>query len=88
VQEALTNARQHAPAARVDVELSYSPENLTVPVRDNGPGPTVDMRAGAGHGWSGCASGSPWSAAGSAPGAADRGGFLVEASLPIGEAAR
>ena len=39
VQEALTNARRHAPGAAVDVELRYSAEWLRVRVRDNGPGP-------------------------------------------------
>ena len=39
VQEALTNARRHAPGAAVDVELRYSAESLRVRVRDNGPGP-------------------------------------------------
>jgi signal transduction histidine kinase len=39
VQEALTNARRHAPGAAVDVELRYSPESLRLQVRDNGPGP-------------------------------------------------
>jgi signal transduction histidine kinase len=39
VQEALTNARRHAPGAAVDVELRYSPEWLRLRVRDNGPGP-------------------------------------------------
>ncbi len=41
VQEALTNARRHAPGAAVDVELRYSPESLRVRVRDNGPGPVT-----------------------------------------------
>jgi signal transduction histidine kinase len=39
VQEALTNARRHAPGAAVDVELRYSAEWLRLRVRDNGPGP-------------------------------------------------
>jgi signal transduction histidine kinase len=39
VQEALTNARRHAPGAAVDVELRYEAEGLFVRVRDNGPGP-------------------------------------------------
>jgi signal transduction histidine kinase len=39
VQEALTNARRHAPGAAVDVELRYAPEALRLRVRDNGPGP-------------------------------------------------
>jgi signal transduction histidine kinase len=39
VQEALTNARRHAPGAAVYVELRYSAEWLRLRVRDNGPGP-------------------------------------------------
>ena len=39
VQEALTNARRHAPGAGVDVELRYEPDALRVRVRDTGPGP-------------------------------------------------
>ena len=36
-QEALTNARRHAPGAPVDVHLDRQPESLTLTVR-NGPG--------------------------------------------------
>jgi signal transduction histidine kinase len=39
VQEALTNARRHAPGAAVDVELRYGAGTLRLRVRDNGPGP-------------------------------------------------
>ena len=39
VQEALTNARRHAPGAAVDVELRYGEGTLLLQVRDNGPGP-------------------------------------------------
>jgi signal transduction histidine kinase len=39
VQEALTNARRHAPGAAVDVELCYADDALRLRVRDNGPGP-------------------------------------------------
>jgi signal transduction histidine kinase len=40
VQEALTNARRHAPGAAVDVELQYSEGDvLRLRIRDNGPGP-------------------------------------------------
>jgi signal transduction histidine kinase len=39
VQEALTNARRHAPGAAVDVELRYGGDTLRLRVRDNGPGP-------------------------------------------------
>jgi signal transduction histidine kinase len=41
VQEALTNARRHAPGAAVDVELRYGSDALRVRVRDNGPGPVT-----------------------------------------------
>jgi signal transduction histidine kinase len=39
VQEALTNARRHAPGTAVDVELRYGGGTLLLQVRDNGPGP-------------------------------------------------
>ncbi|MBO2456794.1 hypothetical protein J4709_04200 [Actinomadura sp. LCR2-06] len=37
VQEALTNARRHAPGAGVHVDLTFLPDRLAVRVRDNGP---------------------------------------------------
>ena len=45
VQEALTNARRHAPGAAVDVELSYSANALRLLIRDNGPGSLDDAGA-------------------------------------------
>ena len=39
IQEALTNARRHAPGAAVDVELRYADDRLQLFIRDNGPGP-------------------------------------------------
>jgi signal transduction histidine kinase len=39
IQEALTNARRHAPGAAVDVELHYADDQLQLLIRDNGPGP-------------------------------------------------
>jgi signal transduction histidine kinase len=80
VQEALTNARRHAPAAAVDVELEYGADTVRVRVRDGGPGPSPDAREG--HGLLGMrervmmAGGSLF--AGPAPG----GGYLVSAILP------
>ena len=38
VQEALSNARRHAPGATVDVEIAYSPDSLALRVKDDGPG--------------------------------------------------
>ncbi|MFD3522634.1 sensor histidine kinase [Streptomyces sp. NPDC058653] len=84
VQEALTNARRHAPGAAVDVELRYYPEVLEVRIRDNGPGP-VPRTGGrsSGHGLLGMrervAAVGGELRAGPAPG----GGFLVEAKLPL-----
>jgi len=85
VQEALTNARRHAPGAAVDVELRYADDVLRLRVRDNGPGPP-DPPVGAGlptgHGLLGmrerAAAAGGSLRAGEAPG----GGFCVEAELP------
>jgi signal transduction histidine kinase len=38
-QEALTNVMRHAPGARVQVELEHGPDQLTITVTDDGPGP-------------------------------------------------
>ena len=46
VQEALTNARRHAPGAGVDVELHYGDRMLGLRIRDNGPGPPERGPAG------------------------------------------
>ena len=48
VQEALTNARRHAPGAAVDVELRYADDALRLRIRDNGPGQAARHRAGHG----------------------------------------
>ena len=85
VQEALTNARRHAPGAAVDVELHYADGALRLRIRDNGPGPAGPAASsGTGHGLLGmreraaAAGGSLRTSAG--PG----GGFCVEAELPAG----
>jgi signal transduction histidine kinase len=46
VQEALTNARRHAPGAAVDVELRYDDSALRLRIRDNGPGPAQSPGGG------------------------------------------
>lgn len=90
VQEALTNARRHAPGAAVDVELWYAGELLHLRVRDNGAGPAGSGSGGNGHGHGhghghgllgmrervAAAGGELWTGPGPA------GGFLVEARLP------
>jgi signal transduction histidine kinase len=81
LQEALTNARRHAPTADVDVELRFEPDTLHLCVRDNGPGPVDTGRIGQGllgmHERAALVGGTLRTGPGS------RGGFTVEAELPI-----
>jgi len=80
VQEALTNARRHAPGAAVDVELDYRDDALWLRVRDNGPGSSTPD----GHGLTGMRE--RVAAVGGAlrAGSHTAGGFLIEAILPTG----
>jgi signal transduction histidine kinase len=82
VQEALTNARRHAPGAAVDVELDYADTVLRVRVRDNGPGPPAESSATAGHGLLGMRERAAMVGGTLRAGPAAVGGFLVEATLP------
>ncbi|MGO4426983.1 sensor histidine kinase, partial [Streptomyces sp. MCAF7] len=88
VQEALTNARRHAPGAPVDVELHYAEGALRVTVRDIGAGPALtELGPAPGHGLLGMrervamAGGTLRTEHGPA------GGFVVAAELPLREAA-
>jgi signal transduction histidine kinase len=83
-QEALTNARRHAPGAAVDVELHYCTEGLQLRIRDNGPGPQSENGAmkTAGHGLAGMHERAAAVGGELRTGSALGGGFLVEASLP------
>jgi len=92
-QEALTNARRHAPGAAVDVELRYTTDALRLRIRDNGPGlsdsalhPT-DIAAGAGaeggQGLPGMRERATAVGGGLRAGAPAGGGFFVEAILPV-----
>lgn len=81
VQEALTNARRHAPGAAVDVELTYTDDALRLRVRDNGPGPT-SAPASAGHGVAGMHERAAALGGSLSTGPAWGGGFIVEAVLP------
>ena len=82
VQEALTNARRHAPGAAVDVELEYAPDALRLRVRDNGPGPPADGVSG-GHGMLGMRERVATAGGTLRTGPAPLTGFLVEAVLPV-----
>ena len=79
VQEALTNARRHAPGAAVDVELRYASDALRLRIRDNGPGPS---RKTDGHGLAGMRERAAAAGGDLRTGAAPGGGFLIEATLP------
>ncbi len=83
IQEALTNARRHAPGAGVDVELRYAADLLTLRIRDNGPGPAADPATG-GHGLLGMRERATAVGGRLRTGSAAGGGFLVEATLPAG----
>jgi signal transduction histidine kinase len=86
VQEALTNARRHAPGAAVDVELDYAADALLVRVRDNGPGPSgaiaTDGSSTGGHGLLGMRERAAAVGGELRVGSAPVGGFLVKATLP------
>jgi signal transduction histidine kinase len=89
VQEALTNARRHAPGAAVDVELRYTSDALRLRIRDNGPGPPlasaltpVLAREAGGHGLAGMRERAAAAGGDLQTGAAPGGGFLIEATLP------
>jgi signal transduction histidine kinase len=80
VQEALTNARRHAPGAAVDVELRYADDALRLRIRDNGPGQAASYHAG--HGLLGMRERAAAVGGSLQTGDAGGGGFLVEAELP------
>lgn len=81
VQEALTNARRHAPGAAIDVALRYDDGWLRVRIRDNGPGPE-DAAGDDGHGLLGMQERAGAVGGTLRTGSAPGGGFLVEATLP------
>jgi signal transduction histidine kinase len=81
VQEALTNARRHAPGAAVDVELYYADDAVRLRIRDNGPG-CQDV-APTGHGLLGMRERAAAVGGQVHTGPAPGGGFLVETVLPV-----
>jgi signal transduction histidine kinase len=81
IQEALTNARRHAPGAAVDVELHYTAEVLWLRIRDNGPGPPSVAPVG-GHGLLGMRERAAAVGGRLSTGPATVGGFVAEATLP------
>jgi signal transduction histidine kinase len=86
LQEALTNARRHAPGADVDVEVDYRADALRLRVRDHGPGPPEPNADG--NGLLGMRERAIMVGGRLSTGAAEGGGFAVEAELPVQVAAR
>ena len=85
VQEALTNARRHAPGADVDVELSYSADALHLRVRDYGPAPPA-VETVEGHGLLGMRERATLAGGTFSAGQAEGGGFEVDVVLPTNTA--
>jgi signal transduction histidine kinase len=81
VQEALTNARRHAPGATVDVELTYEATHVHLTVRDDGSGQAPGTTEG--NGLVGMRERAAIVGGTLRIGRAESGGFLVEAELPI-----
>jgi signal transduction histidine kinase len=81
VQEALTNARRHAPGAAVDVELHFGADGLWLRIRDNGPGPPAAGPPG-GNGLLGMHERAAAVGGTLRTGGGAAGGFVVEARLP------
>jgi signal transduction histidine kinase len=86
VQEALTNARRHAPGADVDVEVSYREHTLHVYVRDYGP-PAPNGVAVEGHGLMGMRERASLAGGTFSAGPVAGGGFEVLVTLPTAETA-
>ncbi len=81
VQEALTNARRHAPGAAVDVEVSYRDEALDLRIRDYGPGAPGGEPV-EGHGLMGMRERATLAGGTFSAGQAEGGGFEVTITLP------
>ena len=86
VQEALTNARRHAPGADVDVEVSYRDQALHLRVRDYGPGAPGGEPV-EGHGLMGMRERATLAGGTFSSGPAEGGGFEVDITLPTTEPA-
>jgi signal transduction histidine kinase len=86
VQEALTNARRHAPGADVDVQVSFRDRALHLRVRDHGPG-ALGGQPVAGHGLMGMRERATLAGGTFSWGPADGGGFEVDVTLPAVETA-
>jgi len=83
VQEGLTNALKHARARHADVTLRYAPDELRIEVRDDGTG-TDGGSNGPGYGLVGVRERVKIYGGTMSAGAAPGGGFVLDATLPLG----
>lgn len=81
-QEALTNARKHAPGAKVRVRLEYGPREVTLDVRDSGGSPGELAQAGGGYGLLGMRERAEL-LGGSLAAGRDEEGFVVTLKVPV-----
>jgi signal transduction histidine kinase len=86
LQEALTNARRHAPGANVEVEVCYSEHALQLHVRDHGQS-RPNGKLVEGHGLMGLRERATLAGGTFSAGPAEGGGFEVLATLPTLEKA-
>lgn len=86
VQEALTNTLKHAHARRADVTLRYAPDELRIEVRDDGTG--GGSTNGTGYGLVGVRERVKIYGGTMTAGAVPGGGFVLDATLPLGGDAR
>jgi signal transduction histidine kinase len=81
VQEGLTNALKHAHATHADVTIRYSPDELELEVVDDGKDPATSN--GHGHGLVGIRERVNIYGGEMSAGAAQAGGFILSARLPV-----
>jgi signal transduction histidine kinase len=86
-QEALTNIMKHAPGARAEVLVEHGPEQLTITVTDDGPGPPRPPAGPAGFGLTGMRERAAMLGGTLTAAARPGGGFAVIARLPAGRQA-
>jgi signal transduction histidine kinase len=83
VQEALTNARKHAPGERTAVRVRYGADEIDVDVTNDGPVVALSDRPG--HGLAGLRARVGGFGGELRAGAREGGGFTVHARIPVGE---
>ena len=86
VQEGLTNSLKHADASNAEVVIRYEPEEVGIDVRDDGRGASGgDGDLAGGHGLVGIRERVKIYGGEMTAGAANGGGFVLRARLPLGQ---